>query len=241
MATFVKGDHVKVCPYKDRNWDQWSDAHSEFCDKVCKVVDTNFQGWTDQLFIEVEYRGKKIWFLDSHLVRVEDYNVVVSEHLHNSIHKLNETERISKKLRDEILSDFFGVESDSEPDPIAETGIEEDELYEDWHEQTTKEIIPLPGNGGTMTTPPAPKTSTNSNRKKIRKIKSIGKKMNKNKTVTSGTGSLSSTWTLSEEELEELQEYIDQLPYLSPSDSSGDIDYGYDNEDWDYNGDGNAD
>ena len=58
-----------------------------------------------------------------------------------------------------------------------ETGTREFGLFDDffddddWEEVTTKEIIPLPGNGGTMTTPTDPKAKANSHRKKVRKIK----------------------------------------------------------------------
>jgi len=233
MATFVKGDFVQVTPKVDWRWDQWKIDHTNLCEKTCKVVDTNYEKWTDQLFVEVEHRGKRLWFLDRHLIKVDNYEEVFQESIHRACENLQKHEEICKNLRDEILHGVFGTE----PREAKKEEQEEDELYEDWQEATTKEVIPLPGNGGTMTTPPDPKASADSNRKKIRKIKKIGKKMSSKNTTTSG--SLSSTWTLSEEELQELQDYIDELPYVSQSDSSGDIDYGYNYDDWD--GDGNAD
>jgi hypothetical protein len=232
MATFVKGDFVQVTPNVDWKWDQWKIDHTNLCNKTCKVVDTNYEKWTDQLFIEVEHRGKRLWFLDRHLIKVDNYEEVFQESIHRACEELQRHEEICKKLRDEILDGVFGTDTAKE-----KTKKEEEELYDDWHEVTTKEVIPLPGNGGTMTTSPDPKASADTNRKKIRKIKKIGKKMSSKK--TNSTGSLSSTWTLSEEELQELQDYIDELPYVSQSDSSGDIDYGYDYDNWD--GDGNAD
>ena len=237
MATFVKGDFVQVTPRVDWKWDQWSYDHTNFCEKTCKVVDTNYEKWTDQLFIEVEHRGKRLWFLDRHLIKVDNYEEVFQESIHRACEELQRHEEICKKLRDEILDGVFGT--DTTKNVVDE---EEEELYEDWQEATTKEVIPLPGNGGTMTTPPDPKATADSNRKKIRKIKKIGKKMSSKKTSTSG--SLSSTWTLSEEELQELQDYIDALPYADVSDasSSRDIDFDYNYEyDNDWESDGNAD
>ena len=229
MATFVKGDYVQVCPYPDYSWDQWSDEHNKLCKKTCKIIEVNLEQWTNQLFIKVEHRGEHVWFLDSHLIKVDNYEEVFQENIHEAVHQLNETERICKKLRDEILAEAFGCEP-----AVEEKEVEEktDELYEDWEEATTKEVIPLPGNAGVMQNIPDPKTVASNNRKKIRKIKSLGKKISKNKTSTSG--SLKNQWTLTDEELEELQDYIDALPYANPN-TTGDVDFDYD---YDYEDDG---
>ena len=110
MATFVKGDYVQVCPYPDYSWDQWSDEHNKLCKKTCKIIEVNLEQWTNQLFIKVEHRGEHIWFLDSHLIKVDNYEEVFQENIHEAVHQLNETERICKKLRDEILAEAFGCE-----------------------------------------------------------------------------------------------------------------------------------
>jgi hypothetical protein len=231
MATFVKGDYVQVCPYADWKWDQWSVENTRLCGKTCKVVSMDYQQWTNQLFINVEHRGKRVWFLDHHLIKVENYEEVFQEGIHEAAHQLNETERICKKLRDEILSDVFGTDDNSED---KKDELFEDTLEEDWENATTKEVIPLPGNAGVMKNIPDPKTAANENRKKIRKIKSIGKKMAKKQNPS---GSLADAWSLSDEELEDLQDYLDSLPYSNPN-SAGDVDYYYDFDDW---GDGNGD
>ena len=232
MATFVKGNLVQVCSRRDWNWDQWSAKHDEFCDKKCNVIDVKFEQWTNQLFIEIEHRGERLWFLDSHLIKVENYDEVTSEALHDAVYKLNETERVCKKVRDEILSGIFDPDQDGTKDKQEFTKIG-DVDPKDWEEVTTKEVISLPGNGGTMTTPEDPKMIANTNRTKIRKIKSLGKKISK-KSSLKPSGSLSSDWTLTDEEIEELQNYIDALPDNTTS-TSGDFDINYD---WD---DGNAD
>lgn len=237
MATFVKGDFVQVNARRDWSYQDWSIDHNEFCDKVCKVIDTNFEQWTNQLFLYLEYRGKRLWFRADHVIKVENYDVVCSESMREAIHQLNETERICKKLRDEILCDAFGITQEEEKTD-AEIEEEIDNIFDDWEEVTTKEVIPLPGNGGTMTNPSDPKSTADTRRKKIRKIKNIGKKISK-KPKSSGSGSLSSAWTLTEEEMQELQDYIDSLPY---SDSSGDYDFSY-GKDWfdEWEPDGNGD
>lgn len=238
MATFVKGDFVQVTPRIDWKWEQWSYEHSKFCEKTCKVVDTNHEQWTDQFFIEVEYRGKRLWFLDRHLIKIDSYEEIFQESIHRACEELQRHEAICKRLRDEILDGAFNPDS---PAPKA-TEEEEDSIFDDWQEVTTKEVIPLPGNGGTMTTIPDPKATANSNRNKVRKMKSLGKRIQK-KGSQKVSGSLSGSWTLTEEELNDLQEYIDSLPNLDSSSSSRDYDYDYDvwDNDWDYGGDGNGD
>jgi hypothetical protein len=241
MATFVKGDYVQVCPQLDWQWDQWGSQHTKLCDKICSVVDVKLEQWTNQLFVEVEHRNERVWFLDRHLIKVKNYNEIFSEAIHEAAYKLNETERLSKKLRDEILTEVFTPEDErNKCSPKEQKDIEEelDNIFDDWEEVTTKEVIPLPGNGGTMTTPKDPKASANAKRKKIRKIKSFGNKKVKKRKIRS-PGSLSSDWSLSEEEMKELQDYVDSLPYTPPN-TSGDFEIDYDwDEDWEKNG--NAD
>jgi len=230
MATFVKGNFVKVQPGVDWKWDQWSVKHTNLCDKVCTVTDTRYEKWVNQLFVEVEgSSGERLWFLDHHLIVVDNYDEIYFESIHKACETLQRHEKICKKLRDEILDGVFNPEPGSTVEADDES---EDEIFNDWQEVTTKEVIPLPGNGGTMTTP---KASADSNRKKVRKIKSLGKKIIK-KGKQDISGSLSSNWTLTEEELQELQDYIDGLPDMNTSTSSKDIDidYGWD-DDWDWN------
>tara|TARA_R110000824_G_C15204370_1_gene676001 strand:- start:1271 stop:1972 length:702 start_codon:yes stop_codon:yes gene_type:complete len=233
MATFVKGDHVQITPQVDWQWDQWSEDHTEFCEKVCTIAEVKYEQWTDQIYIHVEHRGKRLWFLDRHAIKVKNYHEVYSEAIRAAAQKLNETEQICKKLRDEMLSEVFGVDYTSDDEETVK-----DELYDDWEEVTTKEVVSLPGNGGTMTTPTNPKDTADANRSAVRKIKSLGKKISKKKTSVSG--SLSSAWTLTDEDLQELQDYIDTLPGTDNISTSRDIDFGY-NFDDDYEGDGNGD
>jgi hypothetical protein len=239
MATFVKGNFVKVQPGVDWKWDQWSINHTNLCDKVCTVTDIKYEQWVNQLFIEVESNsGERLWFLDHHLVIVDNYDEIYFESIHKACEQLQHHESICKKLRDEILDGVFNPYAGQEVQQTEATP--DDDIFNDWQEVTTKEVIPLPGNGGTMTTTPDPKTVANSNRNKVRKIKSLGKKITK-KGKQKISGSLSSSWTLSDEELKELEEYIDSLPDANTSTSSRDIDidYGWD-DDWDWNS-GNGD
>ena len=238
MATFVKDNFVQVTPKVDWKWDQWTAKHTEFCGKTCTVADTKHEQWTNQLYIEVDYRGERLWFLDSHLIVIEDYDEIYFESIHKACEDLQRSEKLCKDIRDEILSGIFN------PDGVSkEEEKQDDDIFDDWHEVTTKEVIPLPGNGGTMTAVPDPADSANSNRQKVRKMKSLGKKITK-KGKQKISGSLSSSWTLTDEELKELEEYIDSLPDTKSSTSTTskdyDLDYGIWDSDWGY-GDGNGD
>ena len=107
MATFVKGDFVQVTPKVDWRWDQWKIDHTNLCEKTCKVVDTNYEKWTDQLFVEVEHRGKRLWFLDRHLIKVDNYEEVFQESIHRACENLQKHEEICKNLRDETSKLLF--------------------------------------------------------------------------------------------------------------------------------------
>lgn len=227
MAKFVKGDWVEVCPYPDYNWEQWSQENSDLCKKTAEITSIAEGDWVDETYVEIEYRGVRVWFKDSHLIKVKNYEIIFSEAVHEACEKLQRHEKKCKQLRDDILHQVFGDES-AEPEKPAYRDVEpQDNLFSDWEELTTKEIIPLPGNGGTMTTPndPDPKAVADSQRKKARKIKSLG---NKKKIIKkSAQKKLTDSWTLSDEDIKDLEEYLDSLPNSIPPNQSGDYDYEY--------------
>ena len=72
MAKFVKGDWVEVCPYPDYNWEQWVQENSDLCGKTGKITKITEGDWVDEIYIEVEYRGNRIWFKDSQLIKVKN-------------------------------------------------------------------------------------------------------------------------------------------------------------------------
>jgi len=226
MIGFVKGDWVEICHYPDYRWEHWTSDHSNFCGKTGKVTDATKDDWTNECFVEVDHRGKRLWFRPDHLIKVKNYNVVFSEAVHDACEQLQRHESICKKLRDEILEEVFGDEKKTESKaPPEMTQEEEDQLYEDWQEVTTKETIPLPGNGGTMTDP---KATASAHRKKVRTKR--GKVAAKAK---SKKGSVDDDWKISEEELKELQDYMDQLPYSNPTSDDYEYFYGDDDDtDW---------
>jgi hypothetical protein len=232
MAQFVKGDWVEVVPRPDYSWEHWSQENSNLCGKAGKITAITEGDWVDEIYIEVEYRGKKAWFKDNHLIKVEKYEKIFVEAIHDACEKLQRHEKICKRLRDEILHEVFGEEGAKLEKPeYKDIEPANDNIFDDWEEVTTKEIIPLPGNGGTMTTPPDPdpKAYANNQRKKTRKIKSLGSK--KKIIKKSAQKSLTDSWTLSDEEIKELEDYLDSLPSSSPPNQSGDYDYEYDNFD----------
>lgn len=229
MSAFVKGDWVEVCHYADYRWEHWTSDHTNFCGKTGMVTDTSKDHWTGSEFIEVDHRGKRLWFRPDHLIKVKNYNVVFSEAVHEACEKLQKHESICKRLRDEILEEAFLGPKEENSIPPEMTEEEEEQLYDDWQEITTKEVIPLPGNGGTMTDPDStPKAKANSHRKKVRTKR--GKIAAKAK---SKKGSVDDDWKISEEELKELQDYMDQLPYSNPTSDDYEYFYGDDDDtDW---------
>ena len=225
MAKFVKGDWVEICHYPDFKWEHWTVDHSNMCGKTGQITDTEVNPWTGDEHIEVDHRGKRQWFLPDHLIKVQNYNIVFSEAVHDACEQLQKHESICKRLRDEILEETFLEPQAKSEVPPEKTEEEEEQLYDDWQEITTKEVIPLPGNGGTMTDPDdSPKAKANKHRKKVRtkRGKASAKAKRKSK-------SISDDWSISEEDLQELQEYMDTLPYQnSPTD---DYEYTYGDED----------
>ena len=232
MAKFVKGDWVEVVPRPDYSWEHWSQENSNMCGKTGKITKIMEGDWVNETFVEVEYQGARIWFRDNQLIKVEKYEQIFKEAIHEACEKLQRHEKICKRLRDEILHRVFGDDTvELEKSDYKDIEPVEDNLFNDWEEVTTKEIIPLPGNGGTMTTPkdPDPKACANSQRKKTRKIKSLGSK--KKIIKKSAQKKLTDSWTLSDEEIKELEDYLDSLPNSNPPSKSGDYDYEYDNFD----------
>jgi len=232
MATFVKGDWVEIQHRADYRWEHWTGKHTDMCKKTAEVVDVNKGDWVDETYIEVDHRGKRLWFLPDHLIKVENYNQVFDEAVAVACEKLQQHESLCKKLRDEILEGYFGEDKPEENTKEILSTEEEDGIFEDWHEVTTKEVIPLPGNGGTMTDPyDTPKSSANTHRKKVRTKRSkVAKK------AAGKKKSIKDDWEITEEELEALQEYMDNLPYSGTPTSPTDYDYLYegdeDDTDW---------
>ena len=232
MATFVKGDWVEVQHRADYRWEHWSGAHTDMCGKTGQITNVDINKWTNDISIEVDHRGKRLWFLPDHLIKVENYNQVFDEAVADACEKLQQHESLCKRLRDEILEGYFGEDKPEENTKEILSTEEEDSIFEDWHEVTTKEVIPLPGNGGTMTDPyDTPKSSANTHRKKVRTKRSkVAKK------AAGKKKSIKDDWDITEEELEELQEYMDNLPYSGTPSNDVDYDYLYegdeDDTDW---------
>ena len=73
MARFVKGDWVEVCPHPDYRWDSWTEENSNMCGKKGRITDIKKAEWVDETYIEVEYRGVRVWFKDYHLIKVDNW------------------------------------------------------------------------------------------------------------------------------------------------------------------------
>jgi len=233
MAKFVKGDYVQITPRPDYSWEHWTEAHTNLCDKICRVVKVTEGDWVGEVYVEVEYRGTRVWFRDNQMIKVKKSNEIYDDVLKEAIHNLNKREDMFKKMRDEILEDIFGEPRKEETDKlIEEPAIDpdpDDQFFDDWEEQTTKDIIPLPGRDPVTEEDPKAQSSgddpkskkTKFSKSKMRKLKSLGKK----KKLYSSPGA--GTWVLSDEDMEELEKFIDSLPTLNDADSTDDFDFEY--------------
>ena len=137
-------------------------------------------------------------------------------------------------MRDEMLQRVFGEDPPPSKKKEEDVQLVQDDLFEDWEEATTDEIIALPGNSGIMTSPPQKdkKKATSKPKKKINRTKTT----RKSKIKTSDTSqALTSAWTLTDAEIKDLEEYLDSLPPSTSTDTSlpYDFEYEYDHDELD--------
>tara|TARA_Y100000310_G_scaffold191601_1_gene191540 strand:- start:901 stop:1599 length:699 start_codon:yes stop_codon:yes gene_type:complete len=227
MAKFVKGDYVQTVPKPDIGWEHWTSDNTDMCNKIVKVVDVDEGGWANDIHIEVEYQGVRVWFGDKHLIKVKRYEDIYSQAIHDAAHKLNEAEKVCKRVRDEILHQVFGEDPPPPKKKNKDVQLVEDELFEDWEEAITDEIIALPGSGGAMTTPPEKEKKKAAAKPKTKRTKSKRKPKIKTRDASQA---LTSTWTLSDTEIKDLEEYLGTLPNSKPLDTSTTYDYDYEYE-----------
>ena len=89
MAKFVKGDYVQITPRPDYSWEHWTEAHTNLCDKICRVVKVTEGDWVGEVYVEVEYRGTRVWFRDNQMIKVKKSNEIYDDVLKEAIHNLN--------------------------------------------------------------------------------------------------------------------------------------------------------
>ena len=220
MASFVKGDWVRIIPHPDFFWNYWTEKHTKFCDKVVEVVRVEpSKNNKSVLFVGVRHfsGGKAFWFKDNHCVIEESYDRVFAANMQRAVDNLNEYEAVAKRCRDEILQHVFGEES-SEEESIEEVWCDEDDEFfdewddehcdedadeyeEDWENMITKPVVPLPGQKTVL------RRGNNKGRAAVRKALANAKK--KIAKPTLDTGNIDPNDWMTEEERDEYYGYFD--------------------------------
>jgi len=239
MAKFVKGDYVQTVPKPDIGWEHWTSDNTDMCNKIVKVVDVEEDGWANDIHIEVEYQGVRAWFGDKHLIKVKKYEDIYSQAIHDAVYKLNETEKVCKRVRDEILQRVFGEDPPPSKKKDKDVQLVQDELFEDWEDLITKDMFPLPGKDTdeATTEEEAKALKSKLKKKKTSKGKIKKSKLPSTKKKIYSSRPKGSVQTLVDEELcEEIKEFLDSLPPHDTTDDTGDFDFEYF-----FGDDGNAD
>tara|TARA_Y100000592_G_scaffold98692_1_gene172456 strand:- start:1391 stop:1927 length:537 start_codon:yes stop_codon:yes gene_type:complete len=145
MASFSKGDWVQVSN-RIKWWKYWKQTNNMMPGNVCEVVDIQHsRSQQGVIFLRIKYKNREAWALDSYCIKIEKYDIIHDENLKRACDNLQEYEKACKEARDDILRYVF---SEYEPEKKYEdihANEDNDELYSDWEEVTTKECVPLPG------------------------------------------------------------------------------------------------
>lgn len=143
MATFYKGDWVELSK-QIMWWKHWRQGNNSMIGKACEIMETK-ESKTHKgvVFLRIKYNSREAWALDRYCIKVKKYDIIYDESIKRACDQLQKNEKLCKKLRDDILRDVF-----SEPEKVCEEiciDDDDDELYSDWEDVVTKEMIPLPG------------------------------------------------------------------------------------------------
>ena len=149
MKTFKVGDWVEITPQSDRNWNYWKSKHEMMKGTFAEIERVEHSQDKQHIFYYVrDLDGRATWFLDRHLILTHKQDRRFINNMRESCEKLQEHERVCKKLLNDMLNDVFGEEKEEElfeefwDDDNAASA---DELEEDWETVITKPVVPLPG------------------------------------------------------------------------------------------------
>ena len=151
MKIFKVGDWVEITPQTDRSWNYWKSKHEIMKGTFAEIERVEISKDKQHIFYYVrDLDGVATWFLDRHLILSQKQDRRFINHMRESCRKLQEHEKLCKKLRDEILEDMFAEKQDEEFEEFEEfwddDGVDlTDDLEEDWETVVTKPIVPLPG------------------------------------------------------------------------------------------------
>ena len=217
MKTFKIGDWVEITPQTDNNWDYWKNKHEMMKGTFGEIERVEPSKDKQHIFYYVrDLEGRATWFLDRHLILTQRQDRRFIDNMRQACEKLQEHERVCKKLLHEMLDDVFGEEKREEP-LLGEE--EQEEFFEDWEEEDTAEYITLPA-GGIMVNPNydngIKKTKSNKRKKKTRirkKMKTKSKKKTNAKQNNANSGKIDTNsmdpadWMTDEE----LEAYLDDM------------------------------
>ena len=217
MKTFKIGDWVEITPQSDDKWDYWKNKHEMMKGGFAEIERVEPSKDGQQTFYYVrDLEGRATWFLDRHLILTHKQDRRFIDNMRQACEKLQEHERVCKKLLHEMLNDVFGEERKEEPLLSKE---EQEEFFDDWEEEDTAEYITLPG-GGVMVNPNysngIKKTKSSKKRKKTRirkKVKTKSKKKTNTKQNNTNGGKIDTNsmdpadWMTDEE----LEAYLDDM------------------------------
>lgn len=218
MKTFKIGNWVEITPQSDDKWDYWKNKHEMMKGGFAEIERVEPSKDGQQMFYYVrDLDGRATWFLDRHLILTQKQDRRFIDNMRQACEKLQEHERVCKKLLHEMLNDVFG-EDRKEEEPLL-SKEEQEEFFDDWEEEDTAEYIALPG-GGVMVNPnynngiKKTKSSKKRTKTKIRKKTKTKskKKTNTKQNNTNGgkidTNSMDPADWMTDEELEA---YLDDM------------------------------
>lgn len=217
MKTFKIGNWVEITPQSDDKWDYWKNKHEMMKGGFAEIERIEPSKDGQQIFYYVrDLDGRATWFLDRHLILTQKQDRRFIDNMRQACEKLQEHERVCKKLLHEMLNDVFGEERKEEELLSKE---EQEEFFDDWEEEDTAEYIALPG-GGVMVNPNynngIKKTKSSKKRKKTRirkKTKTKSKKKTNTKQNNTNGGKIDTNsmdpadWMTDEE----LEAYLDDM------------------------------
>tara|TARA_B100000287_G_scaffold422567_1_gene464692 strand:- start:625 stop:1278 length:654 start_codon:yes stop_codon:yes gene_type:complete len=211
MKIFKVGDWVEITPRTDRSWDYWKTKHEIMKGTFAEVERVEISKDKQHIFYYVrDLDGVATWFLDRHLILSQKQDRRFIKHMRESCKKLQEHEKLCKKLRDEILEDVFAEKQDEEFEEFwDDDGVDlTDDLEEDWETVVTKPIVPLPGKSKRK----ARIRKTTKKKSKVKKTKTKQKQTSTKQSTQSGgkvnTSNMDPADWMTDDELEE---YLDNV------------------------------
>mgnify|MGYP006183288745 CR=1 FL=1 len=151
MGKFKKGGWVEITTTRDFKWKNWSHKHDLMKGKVAEIERIEISQDDQKTFYYLrDMDGNGNWFLGHHIILTHKQDRRFINHMKISCEKLQDHERLCKKLRDDILEEVFVDERErlfqEEFWDNGEIDITDDpdEFEEDWENVKTEPMVALP-------------------------------------------------------------------------------------------------